>query len=89
MLASYADTFKKSDVLSIQQSIVNHVEYTIARSRYKFDDLEAYQAAAFSLRDRLIESWNDTQQYFKCVLGRPVVSAHLGPVALDDMSHVC
>ena len=60
-----ADTFKKSDVLSIQQSIVNHVEYTIARSRYKFDDLEAYQAAAFSLRDRLIESWNDTQQYFK------------------------
>ena len=60
-----ADTFKKSDVLSIQQSIVNHVEYTIARSRYKFDNLEAYQAAAFSLRDRLIESWNDTQQYFK------------------------
>ncbi len=61
----YADTFKKSDVLSIQQSIVNHVEYTIARSRYKFDDQEAYQAASFSLRDRLIESWNDTQQYFK------------------------
>ncbi|KAK9859846.1 hypothetical protein WJX84_005863 [Apatococcus fuscideae] len=65
LLYGLMDTFKKSDVLSIQQSIVNHVEYTIARSRYKFDDQEAYQAASFSLRDRLIESWNDTQQYFK------------------------
>lgn len=42
------------------------MEYTLARSRYKFDDFEAYQACAYSLRDRLIESWNDTQEYFKC-----------------------
>ena len=41
------------------------VEYTLARSRYKFDDLEAYMATAYSVRDRLIESWNDTQTYFK------------------------
>ena len=61
-----ADTYKKSDVLSVEESIVNHVEYTLARSRYSFDDQEAYQAASLSLRDRLIESWNDTQQYFKC-----------------------
>lgn len=60
-----ADTYKKSDVLSVEESIVNHVEYTLARSRYSFDDQEAYQAASLSLRDRLIESWNDTQQYFK------------------------
>ena len=49
----------------MEESIVNHVEYTLARSRYSFDDQEAYQAASLSLRDRLIESWNDTQQYFK------------------------
>ena len=61
-----ADTYTQSDVLSIEQSIVGHVEYTLARSRYKFDDQEAYQATSLSLRDRLIESWNDTQQYFKC-----------------------
>jgi hypothetical protein len=41
------------------------VEYTLARSRYKFDDLEAYMATAYSVRDRLIESWNDTQTYMK------------------------
>ena len=52
---------------SITESIVSHVEYTLARNRYSFNTLEAYQATAFSLRDRLIQSWNDTQQYFKCV----------------------
>ena len=68
--ASYAraDTYTQSDVLSVEQSIVGHVEYTLARSRYKFDDQEAYQATSLSLRDRLIESWNDTQQYFKRAL---------------------
>ena len=50
---------------SIEESIIKHVEYTLARSRYQFDDLEAYQATAYSLRDRLILLWNDTQQYFK------------------------
>ena len=51
----HADTYTKNDVLSIQQSIVNHVEYTLARTRHKFDNLEAYLATAYSLRDRLIE----------------------------------
>lgn len=65
LLHTLMDTYIKNDVLSIQQSIVHHVEYTLARSRYKFDDLEAYMATAYSVRDRLIESWNDTQSYFK------------------------
>lgn len=42
------------------------MEYTLARSRYIFDEQEAYMATAYSVRDRLIESWNDTQTYFKC-----------------------
>jgi starch phosphorylase len=65
LLFPAADTYRKNDVLSIQESIVNHVEYTLARTRHQFDDFECYQAAAFSLRDRLIEMWNDTQTYFK------------------------
>ena len=51
------------DQRSIQRSIVNHVEYTLARTRFDFDDMGAYQATAYSVRDRLIEAWNDTQQY--------------------------
>ena len=65
-LSARADTYISNDVLSIEEAIVDHVEYTLARSRIKFDNQEAYQATALSLRDRLIESWNDTQQYFKC-----------------------
>ena len=44
------------------------MEYTLARSRFKFDEQEAYMATAFSVRDRLIESWNDTNTYFKWVM---------------------
>jgi len=55
----------KNDVLALQTSIVGHVEYTLARSRYKFDDEEAYMATAHSVRDRLLEEWNDTNTWFK------------------------
>ncbi|KXZ53126.1 hypothetical protein GPECTOR_7g1017 [Gonium pectorale] len=64
-LYTLMDTYMKNDVLSIQEDIVNHVEYTMARSRVNFDNFEAYQATSFSLRDRLIERWNDTQTWFK------------------------
>ena len=58
-MQSYMGTDKKS----IQRQIVNHVEYTLARTRFNFDNFGAYQACAVAVRDRLIESWNDTQQY--------------------------
>lgn len=59
------DTYTNNDVLSIEQSIAQHVEYTLARSRTAFDSQEAYLAAGYSLRDRLIEAWNDTNVHFK------------------------
>ncbi|CAN6444447.1 unnamed protein product [Victoria cruziana] len=59
------DRYLKNDPISLQKDILNHVEYTIARSRFSFNDFEAYQALAHSVRDRLIERWHDTQQYFK------------------------
>eukprot|EP00252_Welwitschia_mirabilis_P023783 TRINITY_DN6829_c0_g1_i7.p1 TRINITY_DN6829_c0_g1~~TRINITY_DN6829_c0_g1_i7.p1 ORF type:complete len:995 (-),score=183.04 TRINITY_DN6829_c0_g1_i7:250-3234(-) len=65
MLFKLMDQYKKNDVFSIQKDILDHVEYTVASSRYSFGDFEAYQATAHSVRDRLIESWNDTQQIFR------------------------
>ena len=56
-------TYLPCDVLSLQKSIVQHVEYTLARRRYKRDKGSFYQATAHSVRDRLIERWTDTQQY--------------------------
>ncbi|XP_027352226.1 glycogen phosphorylase 1-like isoform X3 [Abrus precatorius] len=62
---SLMDGFLKNDPLSLQKDILHHVEYTVARSRFSFDDFEAYQALSHSVRDRLIERWHDTHIYFK------------------------
>lgn len=37
------DGFLKNDPISLQKDILDHVEYTVARSRFNFDDFEAYQ----------------------------------------------
>ena len=58
-------TYLPASKQAIQRQIVNHVEYTLARTRFNFDNFGAYQAASFAVRDRLIESWNDTQQFQK------------------------
>lgn len=55
------ESYQGSEKKHIQRSIVNHVEYTLAMTRFNFGDFGAYQAAAYSVRDRLIEAWNDTQ----------------------------
>ena len=64
LLASLMSQYLARDVPSIQRQIVNHCEYTLARTRYKIDNFIAYQATSLAVRDRLIESWNDTQQFF-------------------------
>jgi len=63
-LWSLMSSYLSSDVHTIQRSIVNHVEYTLACTRFSFDNHKAYRATAYSIRDRLIESWNDTNQHF-------------------------
>lgn len=64
LMWSLMDSYLSPDVHTIQRSIVNHVEYTLASTRMDFDTEKAYRATAHSVRDRLIESWNDTNQYF-------------------------
>eukprot|EP00741_Cyanophora_paradoxa_P011030 tig00020553_g10662.t1 len=60
LMASYLP----SSVRGVQRSIINHIEHTLALTRYNFNNSGCYRAVAYSVRDRLIESWNDTQQYF-------------------------
>ncbi|CAM8998225.1 unnamed protein product [Rhodiola kirilowii] len=59
------DGFLRNDPYSLQKDILHHVEFTVPRSRFSFDDFEAYQACAHSVRDRLIERWHDTHAHFK------------------------
>lgn len=53
-LHSLMDTYLPKDVPFIQKSIVHHVEYTLARTRFDFKESHCYQAVAHSVRDRLI-----------------------------------
>lgn len=63
-LWSLMQTYQGTDIKSIQRSIVNHVEYTLAMTRFNFTNFGCYLASGFSIRDRLLEAWNDTNQYF-------------------------
>ena len=57
-------SYLPNDVKSIQLSIVNHVEFSLARTRFDFKSYHCYAAVSHALRDRLIESFNDTQLHF-------------------------
>lgn len=48
--------------LGFQEDFIRHVETTLARLLYNCDDLAAYQAVLYSIRDKLIIEWNKTQQ---------------------------
>uniref|UniRef100_A0A060T314 Alpha-1,4 glucan phosphorylase n=1 Tax=Blastobotrys adeninivorans TaxID=409370 RepID=A0A060T314_BLAAD len=56
-----------NDKEGFQNNFVKHVETSLGRSLYNCDELAAYQAAALSIRDRLIVAWNKTQQHHTVV----------------------
>ena len=53
--------YLENDEGTLMESIVTHLEFTLARTRFSIDKKSGYLAAAFAIRDRLIESWNDSQ----------------------------
>ncbi|KAF8488889.1 glycosyltransferase family 35 protein [Gautieria morchelliformis] len=53
-----------SDVPQITENIVHHVQTTLAQQPHSLDDLGAYQATAFAVRDDLLVNWNDTQMQY-------------------------
>ncbi len=55
------DVYLSRDTKSIQKSVINHIEYTLAHTRFNIDKQVLYNGTALSVRDRLLEAWNDTQ----------------------------
>lgn len=65
-LSPSTNEFQGTDIDSLQNSFVNHLEYSLAKDEYSATDLDCYKALALTVRDRLIERWIDTQQaYYK------------------------
>ena len=54
------DEYTPNDIQTIQSNVVKHLEYTLAKNKFTFDKKDCYFATGCSIRDRLIESFNDT-----------------------------
>merc|ERR1740138_1510817 len=57
-------SYKANDKESIQKDIAAHLEYSLACTRFGFTQQDAYRATAFAVRDRLLESFNDTNTWY-------------------------
>jgi len=57
--------YKANDTDSVQKDIVSHVEYSLACTRFSFSKEDAYRAASLAVRDRLLESFNDTNEWYR------------------------
>ncbi len=58
-------TYLPSDREALQRSFASHLEYSQARTRYTATSVDCFKAAAFAVRDRIMERWNDTQQAYR------------------------
>merc|ERR1719262_121972 len=58
------DSYKANDKESIQKDVAAHLEYSLACTRFGFTQQDAYRATAFAVRDRLLESFNDTNTWY-------------------------
>jgi starch phosphorylase len=52
------------DKEAIKRSFANHVEYTQGKDRFSATPLDFFQALATSVRDRMLDRWNKTQQRY-------------------------
>jgi len=55
-----------TDVESIKETFVNHMEYSLAKDEYAATEQDCYSSIALTARDHLMERWIMTQQtYYK------------------------
>ena len=59
------DIYLPRDIINVQKSIVRHIEYTLATTRFDVNSHYLFQGTALSVRDRLLEQWNDTQLFIR------------------------
>lgn len=63
-LWNLVEEYRSMDKQSIIRSIANHLEFSLCKNRYTVEKFDIYEALALTVRDYLIEFWNDTQQTY-------------------------
>lgn len=59
------DATRISDAESIEKNFVHHLEYTVGKYKHDITGADAYQALAYTIRDSLIDLYNETQATYK------------------------
>jgi len=63
-LSPSTNPLKGNDVPALELSIVNHLEFSLAKDEYSATKHDCFVSTALSVRDRLIERWIETQQTY-------------------------
>ncbi len=56
------DQVQRVDQDAIHKAFVHHLEYTVGKFKHNTSPADIYQALAYTIRDRLIDRWNETQE---------------------------
>jgi starch phosphorylase len=65
MFSSLMEQEPAYDKVALQQEIVDHIKHTLGRTVKTIDAFGVYQATAASLRARMIDRWNRTQEAYE------------------------
>jgi len=63
-LSPSTNPLKANDIPSLELSLVNHLEFSLAKDEYSATKHDVYKSTALTVRDRLIERWIETQQTY-------------------------
>ncbi len=55
---------RKIDRSLIQRAFANHLEFTVGKNQFTIAERDIYLALAYSIRDLLLDRWNETQQTY-------------------------
>ena len=58
------ENYMGMDSPAIQESFARHMEYTQAKTRFTATEFDCYKSIAYSVVNRLMERWNDTQRAY-------------------------
>jgi starch phosphorylase len=61
-LLELLDRPQKVDLESITMAFVHHLEYTVGKYKHNLTNRDLYRALAHTVRDFLIDRWNETQE---------------------------
>jgi len=97
----YRDYRKRMDVDAIRLSFINHLHYTRAKDEYSATDFDDYLSLAYTIRDRIVEKWSETQQEYynknakrvyylslEFLLGRLILNNIINLKMLDQTKYV-